>query len=224
MDSGFMCRREALRLAVTALAGALSLPRSVAASIQELTLPADIAEQKLNLENQGLGGWTTIDGHGLVEDMPGTPVGTKALVQRATSNEFNVIVAPPGPFTDVDVSVKFDLLSGTQDASGGIVFRFNNGTYYVIRASARENNLWLLAYDGGRRQLASASAKSPALGQWHLLRVVAIDDHIQGWLDGALLLDHRDTRFKAGRVGLWTKADSIIAFNDLTIRGRPKGP
>jgi hypothetical protein len=73
-------------------------------------------------------------------------------------------------------------------------------------------------------KLASGSVKSPALGQWHLLRVVAIDDHIQGWLDGAPLLDHRDTRFKAGRVGLWTKADSITAFNDLTIRGRPKGP
>jgi len=73
-------------------------------------------------------------------------------------------------------------------------------------------------------KLASGSVKSPALGQWHLLRVVAIDDHIQGWLDGAPLLDHRDTRFKAGRVGLWTKADSITAFNDLTIRGHPKGP
>ena len=61
--------------------------------------------------------------------------------------------------------------------------------------------------------------KAPALGQWHVLRVVALGDHIQGWLDGRLLLDHRDSRFRAGRVGLWTKADSITAFDDLTIRG-----
>jgi len=48
---------------------------------------------------------------------------------------------------------------------------------------------------------------------------VATGDHIQGWLDGAKLLDHRDSRFKSGRVGLWTKADSITAFDDLVVRG-----
>jgi len=53
------------------------------------------------------------------------------------------------------------------------------------------------------------------------VRAVVAGDHIQGWLDGALLLDYRDKRFGAGRVGLWTKADSITAFDDLTIRGVP---
>jgi hypothetical protein len=42
---------------------------------------------------------------------------------------------------------------------------------------------------------------------------------MQAWLDGARYLDYRDTRFKTGRVGLWTKADSITAFDDLTVRG-----
>jgi hypothetical protein len=44
-------------------------------------------------------------------------------------------------------------------------------------------------------------------------------DHIQGWLDGALLLDHPHARFRTGRVGLWTKADSAKAFDDLVVRG-----
>src|SRR2546425_9593874 len=47
----------------------------------------------------------------------------------------------------------------------------------------------------------------------------ALGDHFQGWLNGKLLLEHRDTRFRSGRVGLWTKADSITAFDDLTIGG-----
>jgi len=51
------------------------------------------------------------------------------------------------------------------------------------------------------------------------MRVVAVGDHIQAWLDGTPYLDHHDSRFKSGRVGLWTKADSITAFNDLTIQG-----
>ena len=49
--------------------------------------------------------------------------------------------------------------------------------------------------------------------------MVIVGDRIQAWLDGALRLDHRDARFTSGRVGLWTKADSITAFSDLTIRG-----
>src|SRR5438093_4885511 len=164
-------------------------------------------------------GWTTVDGQWVVEDMAGAPVGKKVLMQKATKNAFNVIVAPSGPYSDVDISVKFDPLSGKEDASGGIVFRFNDGKYYVVRANGLENNFRLYYYDRGRRQLASASVKAPPLGQWHLMRVVAVGDHIQAWLDGTSYLDHHDSRFKSGRVGLWTKADSITAFSDLTVRG-----
>jgi hypothetical protein len=46
-----------------------------------------------------------------------------------------------------------------------------------------------------------------------------VGDHIQAALDGQRLLDHRDARFRAGQVGLWTKADSITAFDDLVVRG-----
>jgi len=145
------------------------------------------------------------------------------LVQRATKNEFNVIVAPPGPFTDVDVSMKFKPISGREDASGGIVFRFTDGKYYVIRANALEDNFRLYYYDRGRYQLASAGVKAPALGQWHAVRVVALGDHFQGWLNGKPILEHRDTRFRSGRVGFWTKADSVTAFDDLTIRGVTRG-
>jgi len=104
-------------------------------------------------------------------------------------------------------------------ASGGIVFRFNDGKYYVVRANALEDNFRPYYYDRGRRQLASASVKAPALGQWHSVRAVAMGDRMQAWLDGKLDLDHRDARFEAGRVGLWAKADSITAFDALTIRG-----
>lgn len=185
----------------------------------ELKLPPNVPEHKFDFETSGIDGWTILDGQWAVEEMAGASTGKRVLVQRATKNPFNVIVAPPGPYTDVDVSMTFSPMSGREDASGGIVFRFNDGKYYVVRANALEDNFRLYSYDGGRRQLASAKVKKPSLGQWHLLRVVAIGDRIQGWLNGTLLLDHRDSRFRAGRVGLWTKADSITAFDDLTIRG-----
>jgi len=216
-----MTRRGLLKAALAG--GVAALRATVAAAVEELRLPNDVPTEKFDFDSKGIQGWTTVDGQWVVEDMTGAPVGKKVLVQKATKNAFNVIVAPSGPYSDVDVSVKFDPLSGKEDASGGIVFRFNDGKYYVVRANGLENNFRLYYYDRGRRQLASASVKAPPLGQWHMLRVIAIGDHIQAWLDGTLYLDHRDSRFKSGRVGLWTKADSITAFSDLTVRGAVGG-
>jgi 3-keto-disaccharide hydrolase len=189
----------------------------------ELRLPPSVAESRLSFETAGIEQWTVVAGQWAVEPMPGAPGGKRVLFQRATGNAFDVIVAPPGPYTDVDVSTRFLPISGREDASGGIVFRFADGTYYVVRANALEDNFRLYAYERGRRQLASATVTRPALGQWHALRVVAVGDRMQAWLNGARLLDHRDARFKAGRVGLWTKADSVTAFDGLTIRGVASG-
>jgi len=193
--------------------------RSEAAAAEELKVPDNVPTDKFDFDTRGIEGWTMVSGQWAVEAMAGAPSGKRVLVQRATNNEFNVIVAPPGPYTDVDVSMKFKPISGREDASGGIVFRFSAGKYYVVRANALEDNFRLYHYDRGRRQLASGSVKAPALGQWHTVRVVALGDRIQAWVDGTRHLDHRDTRFKTGRVGLWTKADSVTAFDDLTIRG-----
>jgi Domain of Unknown Function (DUF1080) len=215
-----MTRRVMLRTMLATLGPrALAARRHAAAAPPELALPAGTPEERYDFEARSLEGWTTVEGQWTLEEMPGAPSGKRVLVQRATKNEFDVIVAPAGPYTDVDVSMRFKPMSGREDASGGIVFRFTDGKYYVVRANALEDNLRLYYYDRGRRQLASARVKAPALGQWHTLRVVAVGDHIQAWLDGTLYLDHRDARFRSGRVGLWTKADSITAFDDLVVRG-----
>lgn len=185
----------------------------------ELKLPDGVPTQTFDFEGKGIEGWKTVAGQWDVEEMAGAPSGTKVLLQRATKNDFNVIVAP-AVYSDVDVTMKFKPISGREDASGGIVFRFTDGKYYVARANALEKNFRLYYYDRGRRQLASANVQAPALGQWHTVRVVAVGDQIQAWLNGGLYLDHRDSRFKSGAVGLWTKADSITAFDDLVIRGK----
>jgi hypothetical protein len=183
----------------------------------EMKLPNDVRIERLDFEQKGIEGWKTVDGQWTVEEMPGAPSGKQVLVQRAVRNDFNVIVAPGGPYTDVDVSVRFKPISGQEDVSGGIVFRFFEGRYYVVRANALEDNFRLYYYDRGRHQLATARVQPPALGQWHTLRVVAAGDHIQSYLNGQLLLDHRDSRFRSGQIGLWTKSDSVTAFDDLGI-------
>jgi hypothetical protein len=216
-----MTRRAMLRTVLVTLGVYRVTARRLAgaAASPELALPAGTPEERFDFEAKGVEDWTRVNGQWAIEEHEGAPSGKRVLIQRATKNEFNVIVAPPGPYADLDVSMKFKPISGREDASGGIVFRLSDGKYYVVRANALEDNFRLYYYDRGRRQLASARVKAPALGQWHTVRVVAVGDHIQARLDGALYLDHRDARFNAGRVGLWTKADSVTAFDDLTIRG-----
>jgi len=205
-------------------AGALHGARPArAAEAPELALPSGAREERFDFETGGVDGWITVAGRWTVEDMAGAPSGARVLVQREVRSEFNVIVAPPGPYTAVDVSMKLRPIAGKEDASGGIVFRFADARYYVVRANALEGNFRLYVYEGGRRQLASARVTPPRLGAWHDMRVIAVGDRMQAWLDGTRLLEHRDARFAAGRVGLWTKADSITVFDDLSIRGVPGG-
>src|SRR5256712_8059723 len=188
------------------------------ANAAELKLPEGSTVQWFDFEQRGIEGWKTVDGKWTVEEIPGAPSRKKVLVQRAVENQFNVIVAPGGPYTDVDVSVRCKPISGREDSSGGFDFRFSEGRYYVVRANALEDNFRLYYYDRGRHQLATATVQPPVLGQWHTLRVIAVADLIQAYLDGKLLINHRDSRFRSGQIGLWTKSDSITAFDDLEIK------
>jgi hypothetical protein len=206
-------------LGVVAAGLGASPPGGGLAATADIKVPDDAPTRTFDFEGRGLEGWTTVAGRWAVEEMAGATSGKKVLVQRETKNEFNVVVAP-GSYSDVDVTVKFKPISGHQDASGGIVFRFTDGKYYVVRANALEDNFRFYYYDRGRRQLATARVTPPALGQWHTLRVVVVGERVQAWLDDVRHLDHRDSRFASGRVGLWTKADSITAFDDLTVRGK----
>jgi hypothetical protein len=185
----------------------------------ELRLPDNAPVQRFDFDKNGIEGWKTVDGRWSVDEIKDAPSGKRVLVQRATENQYNVIVAPGGPYSDVDVSVRFKPISGREDASAGIVFRFSDRKYYVVRANALEDNFRFYYYDQERYQLATATVRPPALGQWHTLRVVTVSNLIQAYLNGQPLLDHRDSRFHAGQVGLWTKSDSVTAFDDLEIRG-----
>ena len=130
--------------------------------------------------------------------------------------------------TDVDVSVKFKPISGKKDQGAGIVWRYQDPkNYYVVRANALENNVVLYKVENGTRSdlpLVSegrtyGKKETVPSGQWSTLRVVANGDLFEVYHDGKKLFEVRDGTFKqAGKVGLWTKADSVIYFDDLAIK------
>lgn len=143
------------------------------------------------------------------------------LMQTATDRSFPLVLRKKEQFSSLDVSVKFQPISGRIDASGGVVFRAKDAqNYYIVRANALEDNFRLYTFkDGYRSQIATARVTAPALGLWHTIRVVAVGDHIQAYLDGTLYIDHHDDSYTKGYIGLWTKEDSVTAFDDMSIRG-----
>jgi hypothetical protein len=160
-------------------------------------------------------------GKWLVREIADAPSAKSAVVQTdadATDYRFPILIANQGEYADVDLSVKGKALSGKVDQGMGLVFRFRDPkSYYIIRANALENNFRLYRMVNGRRlQFAGANVKVTT-GQWHTLRVVAKGDHITGYYDGKPLIDAHDKTYDKGRIGLWTKADSVIAFDDLEV-------
>jgi hypothetical protein len=125
--------------------------------------------------------------------------------------------------SNVDVSVRLRPVMGKVDQAGGIAIRLKDASnYYVVRANALENNVRLyVVIDGDRRQLAGKNVVV-APTQWHTLRLRAVGDRFAVYFDNALLFEATDRRInEPGRVALWTKADSLTEFVDLTIEALP---
>jgi hypothetical protein len=116
------------------------------------------------------------------------------------------------------VEVRFKPIAGKEDAAGGVVWRWKNGNnYYVARANALENNVSLYYTERGRRNTVKYVNAPVAKDRWHTLRVDFQGARIRVALDGKTYIELTDQHIAgAGRVGLWTKADSVTAFDDFS--------
>jgi Domain of Unknown Function (DUF1080) len=136
-----------------------------------------------------------------------------------TDYRFPLAIADEGAFQDSDLSVKFKAVSGEVDRAAGLVFRLKDANnYYIVRANALEDNYRLYHVVAGKRsQFAGANFKVTS-GEWHELRVEFVGNKIICYYDGVRKLEAADDTFKeAGKIGLWTKADSVTYFDDLKV-------
>jgi hypothetical protein len=120
--------------------------------------------------------------------------------------------------TDGYVEVRFKALSGRGDQAGGVMWRWKDGNnYYIARANALENNVSLYHTTNGRRNTIKYVDAPVPKNTWHTLRVEFSGTSIKVSLNGKTYIDVQDTRIAgAGAVGMWTKADSVTAFDDFT--------
>jgi hypothetical protein len=161
------------------------------------------------------------EGKWLVKSVPDAPSGHNVLAQTdgdSTDYRFPVAVADAPAVKDVRLSVKCKPVAGKGDQGCGLVFRYRDvDNYYITRANALENNVRLYHVVKGRRVQFAGWDGKVASGAWHELRVEAKGDRFQVTFDGRKVMDARDATFAdPGKVGVWTKADSIIYFDDLT--------
>jgi hypothetical protein len=162
-------------------------------------------------------------GKWLVRTDPSAPAGDHVLAQvdtDGTDYRFPVAVADAPVLKDLRLEVRCKPVSGKVDEACGLVFRFQDADdYYVTRANATEDNVRLYhVVKGRRRQFAGWNGKVAAQ-TWHTLAVEARGDRFQVFYDGKPVIDAKDDTFKgAGKVGVWTKADSVTYFDALVVK------
>lgn len=136
-----------------------------------------------------------------------------------TNFRFPVAVADGSSQANVRVSVRCKMVSGEVDRACGLVARYTDAdNYFVTRANALENNVRLYIVRGGRRSEIASYSGTVTANAWHDYRFELRADHLQVFLDGKRVIDHHDSTFtRAGRAGVWTKADSITYFDDFAV-------
>ena len=88
----------------------------------------------------------------------------------------------------------------------------------TLRANPLEDNLVLWQYVKGKRSSVKWVRNTPSpSGQWHELKLTVVGNKVQGWLNGVLTLSHDLEKPVSGRIGLWSKADSVVYFDDFRV-------
>jgi hypothetical protein len=194
-------------------------------------LPLAAAAETVDFEGMPIGsmpqGWTSAKTDGgadpqweVVADST-SPAGARVLAQLskdATSARFPLAIHPGPALVNGAVSVRFKPVSGNVDRAAGLVWRYRDeNNYYLVRANALEN--------GRRTPLAPAGKpgeygieKAVPAERWSELRVAFMGPRFVVSFDSESLFEVEDSTFAdAGRVGLWTKADSVTHFDEFEV-------
>lgn len=181
-------------------------------------------------------GWfTAITGEGdpprwEVKSDPTAPSGSKVLAQLSddrTSGRFPLAVYGRADLADGKIQVKFKPISGSVDQAAGLVWRYRDANnYYVARANALEDNVVLYKVEAGKRSSLSPVGRKGDYGVkhtvpanvWSTLAVSFSGSRFTVFFNGTKLFEVEDPTFAgSGKVGLWTKADSVTHFDDFEV-------
>jgi len=144
------------------------------------------------------------------------PTQPNALCQTGEA-QFPALALSDEEYTDLALTTSFKPISGKEDQAAGLIFRVQDeGNYYIVRANALEDNAAIVKYVNGRRSEIASEATDVEPGEWQELRVEATGNNIRALLGKKEVVEATDEEFTSGRVGLWTKADSVTCFDSVS--------
>src|SRR2546423_559498 len=200
------------------------------ASLMNIAMTAVASSDTVNFDNMKPGaapaGWTaTQTGSGSakwsVEKDDSAPSKPNALKQSGQAT-FPVCFKNDTNLKDGFVEVKFKPVSGKEDQAGGVIWRVRDANnYYIARANALEDNVTIYHTIGGKRVAFKSIKTKVKSGVWHTLRVDFEGNKFTVTFDGNKVIEATDQSFpNAGKVGVWTKADSVTLFDDFSFSGK----
>jgi Laminin G domain len=123
-------------------------------------------------------------------------------------------------FHDGTISMRFKLVAGQLDSCAGILFNLKpNGDYLTVRFNGKEDNVVLWTFVKGKRSFVKKGTENVPLqlNTWHSLEITVKGTNLQASLDGKHLLDYTLAEPVSGRVGVWSKTDSVSYFDQYTV-------
>ena len=194
---------------------------------QEAPIKVDIARNDLGMPpadfelartGEGdLGQWTVVRDPTAIDGLA-----IEHLSTDQHDDRFPLAIYKPLNAENVEVSVRFKIISGTLQSAGIAVCLRSPGSYYAVSASALEHRVDLLLVMNGRIERIETSEAEVALNRWHSLRVTVNDDHfVVSFDEQVLFTTFERTRMKDGRVALWTQEDNVTRFDQIEIRPLP---
>lgn len=144
------------------------------------------------------------------------------VLKQSGEATYPVCIKDDTSVKDGFVEVKFKPVSGKEDQAGGVIWRAKDSdNYYIARANALEDNVTIYHTIKGRRVSFKNTNTKVTSGEWHTLRVDFEGNKFTVTFDGKKVIEASDDSFKdAGKVGVWTKADSVTLFDDFTYGGK----
>src|SRR3989449_4348549 len=206
------------------------MKKSSTAAVATMMLASAALADTVNFDNLKAGapppGWTaTKTGTGnakwTIEKDDTAPSKPNVLKQSGQAT-YPVCIKDDTSLKDGFVEVKFKPISGKEDQAGGVIWRAkDSNNYYIARANALEDNVTIYDTVNGRRTERKRTNTKVATSPWHTLRVDFQGNHFTVTFDGKKALEWDDQTFKdSGKVGVWTKADSVTLFDDFSYGGK----
>jgi hypothetical protein len=123
-------------------------------------------------------------------------------------------------FRDGEISMRFQVVDGQLDQCAGILFNLKpNGDYLTVRFNGKEDNLVLWTFNKGKRSFVKRGTEDVPLPmkQWHSMKIAIKGSKLEGYLNGKLLLEYTLPELVSGKVGVWSKTDSVSYYDDYTV-------